>query len=255
MADGFVDLQAKLGAAEDEGANFFGALRGSVESYGFFGDERSVFQQVERFDEFVALESMLAAKTIGIRTLLNFFTLKRSGGNAAAGDYFTLVDARADAGGKPGIDFAELHVGFGERYAFDAAHFSVGREEQRELCFEGNFKGVFAEGALPTVNVGLFGSKNNFAAFGKRGGFGDGNGLRRARRDAFTRQSIRGGEAPGAICQDPNAEADRFALGKRANLAVLCGEVALAQMHHADVSVGGAAQARGIKSVDAKVPH
>ncbi len=190
----------------------FGALRGSVESYGFFGDDRRVFHQIERFDEFVALESMLAAKTIGIRTLLNFFTLKRSGGNAAAGDYFTLVDARADAGDKPGIDFAELHVGFGERYAFDAAHFGVGREEQCELCFEGNFKGVFAEGALPTVHVGFFRGHQDFAAFCQGRGFRDGNSLRRTSCDAIARQSIGGGKAPGAICQDANAKSDGFAL-------------------------------------------
>src|SRR5437899_3344425 len=126
MADGFVNLQAELAGTEDEGAYFFGALRCTVKSGGFFCDERRIFQQVERFNEFVTLEGMLAAKTIGIRTLLNFFALKRSGGNAAAGDYFALVDARTDAGGKPGVDFAELHIGFGERDAFDAAHFDVG---------------------------------------------------------------------------------------------------------------------------------
>src|SRR5438034_10820544 len=127
MADGFVDLQAELSATEDEGANLFRALSGTVERGGFLGDERRVFQQVQRFDKFVALEGMLATKTIGVRTLLNFFVLKRGGGNAAAGDYFALVDARTDAGGKPGVDLAELHVGFSERDTFDAAHFGVGR--------------------------------------------------------------------------------------------------------------------------------
>src|SRR5260370_15146368 len=96
---------------------------------GFFGDYRRFFQQVERFDEFVALEGMLAAKTIGIGSLLNFFALKRGGGNAAAGDYFALVNTRANAGRKPGIDFAELHAGFREGDTLDAAHFGVGREE------------------------------------------------------------------------------------------------------------------------------
>jgi hypothetical protein len=44
-------------------------------------------------------------------------------------------------------------------------------------------------------------------------------------------------------------------LGEGADLAVFCGEVALAEMHDANVAVGGAAQAGGIKSVGAKIPH
>src|SRR5947207_1404399 len=42
------------------------------------------------------------------------------------------MDARADAGGVPDIDFAELHIGFGESDAFDYAHGGVGFEEQVE---------------------------------------------------------------------------------------------------------------------------
>src|SRR6202040_2894358 len=122
-------------------------------------------------------------KTIGIRTFLNFFILKRSGGNSASGNHFALVNARADAGSKPGIDLAELHVRFRQRDAFYAAHFGVGSKEQRELCFEGNFEGVFAERALPTVYVGFFGGKNHFATFRECRGLREGNSLRRASRD------------------------------------------------------------------------
>src|SRR5229473_361107 len=130
---------------------------------------------------------MLAAKTIGIGTLLNFFTLKRSGGNAAAGNHFALVNARAYAGRKPGIDLTELHVRFGERDAFHAAHFGVSSKQKRELSFEGNLEGVLAEGALPTVHVSFFGGENNFAAFGQGRRFGNGNGFRGAGRHTFSR--------------------------------------------------------------------
>src|SRR5260370_28434045 len=134
MTDGFVNLQAELAGTEDECADFLRTLRRGVKRGGFFGDEWRVFQQVERFDEFVALKGMLAAKTIRIRTLLNFFALKRGGGNAAAGDYFALVDARTNAGGKPGINLAKLHVGFGDRDAFDPTHFGFGLAYHPESC-------------------------------------------------------------------------------------------------------------------------
>ena len=52
-------------------------------------------------------------------------------------------------------DLAKLHVGFGEGDALDAAHFGVGIEQQRKLGLQRNFEGVFAKGALPTVDVGL----------------------------------------------------------------------------------------------------
>ena len=92
VADRFVNLQPELAAAKDERADFFRALRGGVKRDGFFGDNRRVSHQIKRFNEFVTLQRMLAAKTIGIRTLLNFFALKRGGGNSAAGNHFTLVN-------------------------------------------------------------------------------------------------------------------------------------------------------------------
>src|SRR5258708_6527338 len=97
MADRFVDLQPELAAAEDEGADLFRALRSGMKRDDLFRDDRRVFHQIERFNEFVTLQRMLAAKTAGIRTLLNFFILKRSGRNSATGNHFALVNARAYA--------------------------------------------------------------------------------------------------------------------------------------------------------------
>ncbi len=195
---------------------------------GFLGGERRVCKQVQRFDELVALQRMLAAKTIGIGTFLNLLALKRRGGNSASGNHFALVNARANAGGKPGIDLAKLHARFRERHAFYAAHFGVGSEQQCDLRFQRNLEGVFAEGTLPTVHVGFFRSHHDFAALRQGRGFGDRNSLRGAGRDAIARQTIGGGEAPSAVREHANAEADRFALRQRADLTVLGGEVALA---------------------------
>ena len=183
-----------------------------MERGGFFGDDGSISHQIERIDEFISLESMLAAKTIGIRTLLNFLALKRSGGNAAAGNHFALMNTRADAGSEPGIDLTELHVRFREGDAFNAAHFGVGTQQQGELRFKRDFERVFTERALPTVHVGLLRRKNHFAPFRERRSFRYGNGLRCTSGDAILRQAIRGSKTPGTVGQHANAEANRFAL-------------------------------------------
>ena len=212
MSNRFVDLESQLAGAQDERADFFRALRGRMECGGFFGDDGSISHQIERIDEFVALESMLAAKTIRIRTLLNFLALKRSGGNAAAGNHLALMNTRADAGSEPGIDLTELHVRFREGDAFNAAHFGVGTQQQGELRFKRDFERVFTERALPTVHVGLLRRKNHFAPFRERRSFRYGNGVRRTSGDAILRQAIRGSKTPGTVGQHANAEANRFAL-------------------------------------------
>jgi len=122
--------------------------------------------------------------------------------------------------------FAELHIGFGERDAFDATHFGVGREEQCELCFQGNFKGVFAEGALPAIHVGIFLGHHDFATLCRQK-------LSRWKRLVLSKlrrhraSPIRGSkaQAPFAKTRMPRPSI-RFVKG--ANLAVLGGEVALA---------------------------
>src|SRR5206468_2639785 len=121
-------------------------------------------------------------------------------------------------GRKPGIDLAELHVRFGQRDALHAAHFGVGREQQGELRFKGNFERVFAERALPTVHVGLFGSENNFAAFRQRRCFRDGNRLRRTSGDASTDRLTREGVAACAAQAVSIAKAS--ALAKRSEVVL-----------------------------------
>jgi hypothetical protein len=44
-------------------------------------------------------------------------------------------------------------------------------------------------------------------------------------------------------------------LGKGSDLAVFGGEVALTQMHHADVGVDSAAEAGGVECAGAEIPH
>src|ERR1700747_3173308 len=116
---------------------------------------------------------VLAAKTVWVGAFLNFSAFEGSGDDAATGDYFALVNARADAGGVPGIDFAELHSGFGEGDAFYGAHGGVGFEQQVELRFQRNFEGIFLQRRLPTVDVRVFRDHSYVATFCQGRGFGD----------------------------------------------------------------------------------
>ncbi len=137
MADRFVNLQAELGAFEDDGALAFGTHGGLVQRGGLFGDLRRVAHQVQRFDQLVAGELMLAAETGGIGALLNFVSGKTHGHDARAGVHLQLMNPRADRGGVPLLDAAELHGSFGERDAGNPAHCRVGRQQQVQAGVRG----------------------------------------------------------------------------------------------------------------------
>ena len=92
MPDRFVNLQAKLRAAEDDRALSLRALRGGVQRDTFFGDARCVADEVERFDQLVALQHVLAAEAIRIRALLDFGALEAGGDDARARLHLDLVN-------------------------------------------------------------------------------------------------------------------------------------------------------------------
>ena len=140
MADGFVNLQAELRAFENDGALAFGTLRGFVQRDGLFGDALRVADQIERFDQFVAGKLMLAAEAIGIGALLDFVAGETRGHDARAGLHLDLMNARAEGGGVPLLDAAELHGGFRQREALHAAHLAVGGEQQIQLALERNLE-------------------------------------------------------------------------------------------------------------------
>src|SRR6266850_282276 len=228
VPDGFVNLQAELASAEDDRSRFLRALRSGVQRRGFFRDDGRVAEQIKRFDELVTLERVLSTETIRVGALLNFFFLERCGGDPATGNHFSLVNTGTDAGGKPRIDLAKLHVRFGERDTFHSPHCIVGCEQQCNLAFKRNLEWILPERALPAIDVGFFRRKNNVAAFREGRSFGNRDGLRRAGGDALSSQPVRGCKTPGAVGQDPNSNADGFALRESADLSVFCRQVALA---------------------------
>src|SRR3974390_2505892 len=177
MADGFVNLEAKLAATKDQRASLFGTLRGGVKRDGFFANARRMLHEFHRFDQFIATEDVLTAEAVRVGALLDGVTLKRHSDYAAAGHEFALMEPRTGRGCKPGIDLAELHIRFGEGDALDLAHFGVKGKEQAELRFDGNFEGIFEARALPAINVVAFGCELHGFFFGECRSLGDGNSL------------------------------------------------------------------------------
>ena len=250
-----MDLQAELISRKDHRAEFFRALRGCVQRRRFIRNHRRVLQQLQRIHQFVPFQRVLPAKAIGIGTLLDFSALEGSRSDSAPGNHFSLMDLRTDTRRKPRIDLAKLHACFRQRDAFYLAHFAVGGKQQSQLRLQRNFEGIFPERALPAIHVRFLRRQHHVAALRERRSLRDGNRLRRARRHAFARQSIRGRKSPRSVRQHANADANRFALRQCSNLPVLRGQVALPQMHRAHVAVRGAAQFRRIQCIRAEIPH
>src|SRR5215472_4306391 len=221
----------------------------------FLRNDSRMLQQLQRLDQLVAFEPMLPAKTVGIRPLLNFLALKGSRADSAPRNHFALVNPRANTRRKPRVALAKLHACFRQRDAFHFAHFAVGRKQQRKLSSQRNFEGIFPERTLPAIDVGFFRRQHDVAAIRECRCLRDGDGLRRTSRYAVARQPVGRRKSPSAVGQHANANANRFAMCQRTDLAILRGQVALPQMHRAHVAIGRAAQFCCIQRVGAQIPH
>ncbi len=223
----------------------FGTLRGGMQRDALFGDAPGVADQVERFDQLVALQHVLAAEAIRIGALLDFGARETGGHDSRAGLHLDLMNRRAGAGGEQLLDAAEGHRAFGDGDALHAAHFLVRGEQQIDLLLDGNAERILEKRILPGVHVGFFGRERDIFALRERGGLGDRDGFGGAGLHAFARQPVGRGKSPRAAGDHANADAERFGFGERADFAVLGRNVAMANVHHAHVGVGSAAALRG----------
>ena len=255
MPDGFVNLQSELRAVENNRPRAFRALRGFVQSHRFFADAVGVARQVHGLNQFVTLQSVLAAEAVGIRALLNLVVGKAGGHDARAGLHLHLMNVSSGGGNENLLDPPEIHGGLGQGNAFYAAHLLIRGKQKGQLAFERNAEGVLDKRILPGVGVSLFRSEHNVAVLGQRRGVRDVNRLGGAGLHAFTGQAVGGGKAPSPLGDDADADAQRFALAKRADFPVLGGEIAPPYVHHPRVGIGCAAPARGIKGGIGEVKH
>src|SRR5260370_36238894 len=100
-----------------------------MQRYRFFRYHRRMLQQVERLYQLVALQGVLPAETVSIRSLLNLIASERSRYIPATGNHLAMMKPRANTRCKPGINFAGVPVRFGERLAVVPATFLILRQE------------------------------------------------------------------------------------------------------------------------------
>src|SRR3984893_2758642 len=245
MADGFVNLQAELRTVENDRLRALGRLRGGMQRDSLFRDARCVPNQVERFHQFVARQLVLPAKAVRIGALLNFISGKRGRHDSRTGLHLDLMDHRSDRRGEQLLDAAEGHGSFRERHALDAGHFAVGGQQQIQLTFERNPEWIVNVGILPGVLIRLDWHHLDIVALGERRRLGNGDGFSGAGRNSLSRQTIGRGEPPRSLRDNANSNSYRFGFGERAYLAVFCGEIAVANVHHA----------RGLERPIGKIVH
>src|SRR3989338_3037619 len=247
MADGLVDLQAELGALEEDGAVPFRALGRLVQRYGFLAHAPGVLDELQALDELVARRGVLPAEGVRVAALLDFILGKRSGDQARAGVNLGLVDLAPQRAHEKLLEASKGHRGLGQGHAGNAAHLLIGAEEQLQHVVERNREGVFFDGGGPDGGDFLLGRERDVLLLHPGAGAGDRDGAGGGRVNLLAGQLVGGGKAPGALGEHAHAEAERLALRDAAHLAVLGGKIAVAGVEHAHVGVSGAACRRRVQ--------
>src|SRR5579859_2624693 len=137
MADRFMNLQPELRAVQNQIEAPLRALVGRVQRHRFLGHARSIFEQLQLFHQFVALQLVLPAERVGVRALLDFAVAKAVRRESRAARVARLIDQTAQRGRKDLPVTRKHHSGLGQRYAGVAAQFQVDRIEQRQVLVYG----------------------------------------------------------------------------------------------------------------------
>src|ERR1043166_2701464 len=138
VADGLVNLEAELRAAEDEIEFAFGALRRVVERDSFFGDAVGVLHQLQLVDQLVAFQLVLAAERVRKRAFLDLAVFVAERGEARAGEAARLIDDAADGGDEYLARAIEVHRRFGEADSCDPAQLPLDLKQRGELAIDGD---------------------------------------------------------------------------------------------------------------------
>src|SRR5258708_25750227 len=101
MPDGFVNLQSKLRTIKNDVDHAFRALARVMQSDRLFRDAAGVLNQIQLFDQLVALVLPLSAIRIWIRPFLNLVSGERIRGVACACGILWLMDVASFRRYKP----------------------------------------------------------------------------------------------------------------------------------------------------------
>ena len=174
------------------------ALRRGVQRDRFFGDALRIANQIERLDEFVALQHVLAAEAIGIRTLLNFVARKAGGHDSRAGLHLHLMNRRADAGDEKLLDAAERPSSLPRRVTPFTRRISLSAASSRSIWRSTESRTDLSGTDSARCRRRIARARWRRLRVSPAPRLGDGDGLRGAGLHAFAREPVGGGEAPAS---------------------------------------------------------
>ena len=255
VAAGFVDLEGELAAFEDEGGDFGGAGVGGDEGDGLFGDATGVSREVHGLDELPPEAGVVAAEGSGEGAALHFAAALGDGLDAAAGLDARLDDVGAFAGGEPLLLADEVELAGGDADAGDLAHDGIGFEQERELLVQGYGERVdpVVRRPLPLDRVqrcegDLLGREGGAGASDADGQVGGGVDVLRSGRGG-------GGESPGAVGDEADADAPVVGVAQAFGHAILGVDLLGSADDGAGVGVGGAGGASALDGAHDEFSH
>jgi hypothetical protein len=156
VADRLVNLQAQLGAVEDQVKFALGTLVGLMQSYGLFGNARRALQKTQLVYQFIALQLELAPEGIGEGALLKIAVLVAGGRETRAREAARLIDYAPESGDEDLAALLELHGSLSQVDARISAQFGVHGEQRAEDLVHRHGKRVDLHGRVPHGLVLLF---------------------------------------------------------------------------------------------------
>ena len=240
VPDRLVDLERDLAPVEDEGRDVGRALVGRQQLRRLVGHPGGLADEVEPADELEALGGVVAAEGVGVRAVLDLGLAdhRRLDAGAALGD--VLGDGGALArdeqrGAPPGVE-----RGLGDRHARRRPAWPRWPGRGGRACPRGRRRTGPPRPACATRPGRLDLGEAHRGLPQGHAGPGHVDGPAGGRLHLGGLEPARGGEAPAAVGDHPDADAARLGRADRLDLAVAHPQVLGAEVDDAGVGVGGA---------------
>ena len=255
VADGFVDLQTELRAIQNQVRLAFGTLIGGVQRHRLFSHPRRVLEQAQFFHQLVPLQLVLPAERIGIGAPLDLAILVAEGRKTGARQAAGLIDETPQGGCEDLPPPLEVHRSFRQADPRLAAQFRVHRQQNPQVAVHGNGERIDLERRDPGGFVLLLRGECDSPLSRRSARARDLEGQGGGGFDAALTEIVGGGEPPTAECQHANPDPHGFGARNVAGLAVLGGDLPLADIEGAHVGVGDAAPRHRVERAQCQVFH
>ena len=221
VADGFVDGEPEVAGQQDQVLLAGGDGRRLQVFDHFFADALGVFDQVHDGDEFVAGGDGRRLESTGLGEA--FGQIDGGGIDDAVGLQVELLNAGTHRGGEVLVLLAEGQGAAGGEDLLRFLGFGGGAADQLQLLLDRDFEGVALVRGLPVVGVSRDRRQHDGLVHQRGIGFGDLHGFAGDARDFLGLHERRRGEAPGAVDDHANAEAEAAAIADARDFEGLAG--------------------------------